>query len=313
MAKAGCGYVFGYVNPDTDGVCSSIGYAFFATKKGRNFKPLVFGTLNKETNFVLGHLRVDPPAQGNVLDPHCEVVIVDTHDRSQLPPGMDPNSVVEILDHHPSGDFRDFPKAKIQNDKVGAVATLVAERMMKSSIEPTSQVAGVLAAAIVSNTLNFTAPSTSRRDLSVFKWLSGYEHLTKQFINNMFKARSDISDKKTAEVLLADYKQFKISSVQIGISQFETTYPQDLLSRPDLKKVLTTFRDNLNIDYFFVNVVDMLKQRSTLMAADAESKELLRHAIGARFNEYRSEFPRVLLRKTNLVPRLEKWLKAHPT
>lgn len=47
-------YVVGHKNPDTDSVCSAIGYAYLKNKiSGHKYELIRAGHLNEETRFVL--------------------------------------------------------------------------------------------------------------------------------------------------------------------------------------------------------------------------------------------------------------------
>src|SRR5260370_17214416 len=143
-------YVFGYVNPDTDSVCSAIGYAELADYLGSGeYVPLAWGGVNKETLLVLSRFGVKVPEDPKRLVGDCEVVLVDTHHPGHLPESLDTKCVVEIIDHHPAGEPSAFPNAKIQNEEVGAAATLVVERFRELDVRPTAPVAGLLPAAII--------------------------------------------------------------------------------------------------------------------------------------------------------------------
>ncbi len=62
MEKNNCVYIIGHRNPDTDSVCSAIGYADIKnrTEKGM-FIPRRAGHLNAETEFVLNYFNVEKP------------------------------------------------------------------------------------------------------------------------------------------------------------------------------------------------------------------------------------------------------------
>ena len=54
--------VIGHKNPDTDSICSAIGYANFKTlQTGGEYVPCRAGELNPETTFVLDYFKVGVP------------------------------------------------------------------------------------------------------------------------------------------------------------------------------------------------------------------------------------------------------------
>ena len=53
--------IFGHKNPDTDSICSSIVMANLAKHYGVDAKPARLGNVNKETEYVLAHLKMEAP------------------------------------------------------------------------------------------------------------------------------------------------------------------------------------------------------------------------------------------------------------
>jgi len=67
-------YVIGHKNPDTDSVCSAIGYAHFKNnvEKGKTFIPARSGDLTNESLFVLKYFGMNPPLHIETLEPTVE-------------------------------------------------------------------------------------------------------------------------------------------------------------------------------------------------------------------------------------------------
>ena len=299
-------YVTSYVNPDTDGVCSSLAYAdFLSSQKHGRYQPVAFGRINAETKLVLEAFKMNLPISGFTMGANHPIILVDTHHARQLSNEVSLARVVEILDHHPAGDDGLFPNAKIRNEEVGAVATMIAEKYKESGVEPRRGIAGILAAAIISNTLNFSTPSTVQRDKEVFIWLSRYCNIDEKLVISMFETRSNISGRSTEEVVLSDYKEFVIQNKKIGIAQFESTKPSTLLTRSDLEKVMRKLLSSMTLDYFILNAVDIVRHESFIYTPDEKSKELAVRALSGSFTGSTATFSRILLRKTDLVPRLK--------
>ncbi len=70
-------YVIGHRNPDTDSVCSAIGYAHLKQALGVNAVPARAGQVNAETKFALEHFRVDQPLLITDLYPRVKDVVLD--------------------------------------------------------------------------------------------------------------------------------------------------------------------------------------------------------------------------------------------
>lgn len=71
-------YVIGHRNPDTDSICSAIGYAHLKQALGENAVPARAGKINAETKYVLEYLGVPAPQLINDLHPRVKDVMVET-------------------------------------------------------------------------------------------------------------------------------------------------------------------------------------------------------------------------------------------
>lgn len=76
--------ITGHKNPDTDSIASAISYADFMTKKGIPASPIRLGELNKETEFVLNHFKVQAPEL--VKDVHARVKDLSMDDPVRVHP-----------------------------------------------------------------------------------------------------------------------------------------------------------------------------------------------------------------------------------
>jgi manganese-dependent inorganic pyrophosphatase len=303
------GVVFAYVNPDTDGVSASVGYSFLKkTVSNDIFLPVVFGKINNETEFVFNHFGLELPQVVESLVSDVPIVLVDTHHKNQLP-SIPFENVVEIFDHHPEGDSDAFPNALIYNELIGAATTLIVEQFQRYNVNPTKEMAGVLGAAIISNTLNFSAPSTSPRDRACLNYLSDYAQFSEDFVKEMFLARSNVSEVKTFDILDSDFKSFNFANVTICICQAEIVDANLLLDRSDLFDELTALQKREKANFIFLNIVDISKCQSVLVAGEKEMQQALREVFHLDFDESVSSHNRILLRKTDLVPRLRSYLE----
>jgi inorganic pyrophosphatase/exopolyphosphatase len=142
----------------------------------------------------------------------------------------------------------------------------------------------------------------------MYEWLARRAHMNRDFVKNMFKAKSDVSGRTTIDILTGDYKQFRLGNAEVGISQLETANPDSILQRTDLKVAMSRVGRRMKVDYYFLNVVDVLKKKSFLATFDQRTRKLLEGILGSGFSQGLSEFNRILLRKTDLVPLLQKAL-----
>lgn len=307
------GFVFSYINPDTDGVACSIAFAELARTTGTgNFKPVIWGHLNGETNFVLSTFGIAPPETIFNLDGEYAVVLVDTHHPQQLPDELDTTRVVQVVDHHPAGHPEAFPHAQIQNEKVGAAATLLVERFQTAGVEPSASTAALLGAAIISNTLNMSAPSTDKRDHDALNWVrQRVSGLDRSFPQQMFAALSAVDEIATADLLTSNLKAFRTGNMDVEIVQIESADTDRFFARPDLSQEIQALAESSKAAHNFISIVDLVRQRTTIIVGSSDTCSLLETALDTRFHPLSetglsvAEFSRILLRKTDLVPSLE--------
>lgn len=295
-------YVSTYVNPDTDGVCSSITFQFI----NKEYVPIVFGIFDEETRYVLDYFKLPYPKVLDKIEGVYELVLVDTHHLNQIHHSVNPLFVTHIIDHHPAGDDKAFSNAKIQNEEVGSVCTLLSEYMQLNKIYPIDRIAGIMAMAIVSNTLNFSAPSTHARDVQSFNWLIKYFDYDKSFIKGMFGARSNYKEKITIEVLESNMKILEILN-GIGISQVETVSPNDIINRDDLRQSVISIVNKNRLSHFVLSIVDIYNMITYVMVFDEETKFLLENSMLLKFDNMLSVVNRILLRKTDFFPKLKNY------
>jgi manganese-dependent inorganic pyrophosphatase len=225
--------------------------------------------------------------------------------------GFPLDKVIEIIDHHPSGNPESFPKAKIQNDEIGAACTIIAERMETENIIPNEATAGLISLAIISNTLNFTAPSTSQRDKDALQWLSQFVKISDNVIKQMFEARSDVSEISSEEIIKSSLKEFKWNETKVGISQVEMTDIKIIVERPDFLNSLLTIKKKLALDYILFTGVNILTRSTTIFCPDTETLKVINEGMGFTATQTSFEVDRILLRKTDFIPGLKTYFESH--
>ena len=70
-------YVIGHRNPDTDSICSAIGYAHLKQARGVNAVPARCGKINNETKYALEYFKVDQPLLLTDLYPRVKDVALE--------------------------------------------------------------------------------------------------------------------------------------------------------------------------------------------------------------------------------------------
>ena len=294
--------VCSYINPDLDGVACSIALGILGHPK---WSARILGKIDAETSIVLRDLGFTCPPPVVEWDTVDEIWLVDTHHPSQLPQDLPDSRVIQITDHHPGGNPSRYANADVQNEEVGAAATLVAERFQKLGAAIPVSVAILLQAAIVSNSLNFQAPATSHRDRNAYAILQTIKPLPETLFDHMQEARKAALLGETRAILRADTKRFETDYGWVIVSQLEAAGALELLARTDLMASLGELAEAANCDAAILNLVDTALGSSAVLATDARIANRISDGLyQPRAGDGIIRIARLLQRKTDIVPHI---------
>lgn len=291
--------VTSYKNADLDGVACAMAYAEFLNKQGMAAKAGIAGNPHKEAQFVLDKFNIVSPVGINGrVSGELSVVFVDASDVESLPNGIIPGQVVEVIDHRQFNDTDNFLNAKIQLELVGACATLVAEKFYDVNTEISKDSAALLYCAIVSNTLNFKGSVTTDRDIKMAQWLKQQIFIPENFEYEMFAHKSNF-DQPLKEILLSDFKTFDLNGKKVSIAQLEILDKNDYIKNnlAEIKRILEELKNEQQLDYLFLNFIDLEKGINTFVAKDEETRNLVEKTVGVKFVDCLASSDKMLLRK----------------
>lgn len=232
-----------------------------------------------------------------------KVILVDHNERTQSVHGLEDAEVLEIIDHHRIADIQTGNPIYFRNEPVGSTSTIVASIFFENGIRPSKKVAGLLCAAIISDTLLFKSPTSTNVDQLMLKRLSEIANIdVESFAKEMFKAGTSLKGKTVAEIFHQDFKSFSLNGLKIGVSQISTMdlevfseMKTDMLNLME-KKAL---ENNFNLLVFMLT--DILKGGSELLIAGDE-KEIIARAFNIKLNTPSIYLPGILSRKKQVIP-----------
>lgn len=232
-----------------------------------------------------------------------KVILVDHNERSQSVDGLEECEILEIIDHHRVADVFTGNPIYFRNEPVGSTSTIIASIMFENGRRPSKKIAGILAAAIISDTLLFKSPTSTYTDKIILERLARIADLdVEKFAMEMFKAGTSLVDKSPEEILNQDFKVFTINEEKVGIAQ---VYTMDMESLKDQKEALiSTMEERRNLEgysTFILMLTDIFNEGSEMLVV-GENKELIAHAFGKKLinNSFYAEG--VLSRKKQVVP-----------
>ncbi len=218
--------------------------------------------------------------------PRIKVILVDHNEPEQALGSLNEADLVEILDHHRLGNAATRIPIKFTVDPVGSTSTLVSERIDDAGLSAPPDLAGLLLAGLISDTLALTSPTTTDRDKRAAKRLSRWAFIGgsplagedfDSYAQAILHAGAGLSSRSPDEIVHADFKQYEAAGKRFGISQVEVTSFQQLEKYlDDLKEAMIKLRDSRNLDFALLMVTNVVSGASRLLLTnDVPALELL--------------------------------------
>lgn len=294
----------GHLNPDTDAIGASLIAAHIY-----GGKPGSAGPPNPESRFALDVCRADTPEFIEDFT-GTKVGLVDFNQITQLPPTIEPEQVVAIVDHHAIAGSP-VNLAKVVNLDIrpwGSTATILADRADVLGVDIPAPLACMGMAAILSDTLNLTSTTTTDYDRYYAGKLASAAGIDDMdaFAENMLQAKSDLSSMSALDIVLLDYKDFEFGGKDVGIGVAETLTPQDLVDRKqELKTAILDQKQKSNLDHLFFAIVDARDQKSYILWGDDIDKDVVVSAFGEDVDGGMLEVENVVSRKNQIAPAIQ--------
>ncbi|MBM9512882.1 manganese-dependent inorganic pyrophosphatase [Desulfogranum marinum] len=299
-------YVFGHKSPDTDSVTAAIAYAELMKAKGEDYIPVMQGAANPETVTVLERFGVAMPevmtdAAGK------QVALVDHSDLNQAPDNLSDGEVVAIVDHHKIGDVTTNSPIFFCNMPVGCTGTVLKILYDLDGVTIDPKVAGLMLAAILSDTVNFKSPTCTDADKKAVAELATIASVTDtdSLFMDMLKAKSAVAGVPPMDLLNRDYKDFDMNGKKVGVGQLElATLDQVADMRGDLMKAMEEMKADGRHSILLM-LTDVVKEGTDLVVLSDEP-ELVEKAFDAKLVDNTVWIDGMMSRKKQTVPNLQK-------
>ena len=231
------------------------------------------------------------------------VVLVDHNEVGQSVPGLEQAELVGIIDHHRLGDVQTGYPVFMRNEPVGSATTIVGTMFQEHGLMPGEKLAGLMAAAIVSDTVMFKSPTTTPRDRRMAERLARIAGIDLEALGReVFSASS--SEKSAAALLKTDFKEFHIAGHKLGISQITTMDAERILQRRDeLLQEMGRLQKDQAYDMVLLMITDVLREGTELLYLG--DREIIRQAFAVQDPDSSGVFLKgIVSRKKQVVPAL---------
>ena len=235
------------------------------------------------------------------------IILVDHNEATQAVEGFDQAEILEIIDHHRIGSLETSGPVYFRNQPVGCTATIITQMYDENGVEIRPQIAGLLLAAILSDTLVFRSPTCTPVDVSTANRLAKIAGVEiDAFASEMFEAGEKLDGKTPEEVFLQDFKVFMCGDVRFGVAQ------GSYMTRKNLKaaqKLLTPYLPEAcgkqNVEDLYMLLTDVPKEESVVICTGRHADEMLRSGFEKEPEEDGSwVLPGVVSRKKQFIPAL---------
>lgn len=310
--------VIGHKNPDTDSIVSSIVFADFLKKVKKpilgfsdfKIKPARAGFLNKETKLVLNYFKQKPPVLINNLK-NKDVVLVDHGEFNQSAEGIGQANIVGVLDHHKLGGIKSASPIFYRSEPIGSTSTIIAKMFLENNLSFDKKTAGLLLAAILSDTLKLTLSTTTNEDKEIVKILA---KISKEDINKLaqkiFEAKSDIKNVSMGELVSRDYKEYDGGEISFGIGVCETVRPKEIKEKKEeIFYALKKLKKKRKVELMFFVVIDILKKNSEVFLLGKKEKLVAEKVFKKKAKGSLLFLSDVASRKKQMVPPIVSFLE----
>ncbi len=309
MAKV---LVFGHKNPDTDTIASAIAYAELKKQLGVDAEAVRLGEVNGETAYALKHFGVEAPRLVETVADQSEgVILVDHNESQQSAVDIADAHVLEVIDHHRIANFETAHPLYYRAEPVGCTATILNKLYKENGIEIRKEIAGLMASAIVSDSLLFKSPTCTEQDVAAAKELAAIAGVDLDVYGlDMLKAGADLSGKTALDLISIDAKEFTMGGSKVEIAQINAVDVKEVLEQQaELEAALKDKIVDKGLDLFVLAITDILNNDSVALAIGSKT-DAVERAYGVTLENNTALLKGVVSRKSQIVPVLTKAFEA---
>ena len=233
------------------------------------------------------------------------IILVDHNEATQAVEGFDQAEILEIIDHHRIGSLETSGPVYFRNQPVGCTATIITQMYDENGVDIPPQIAGLLLAAILSDTLAFRSPTCTPVDENTAKRLAKIAGVDiEEFSTEMFEAGEKLDGKTPEEVFLQDFKVFMCGDIRFGVAQGSYMTRKNLqAAQALLQPYLEEARNKQNVEDLYMLLTDVPKEESVVICTGRYAAEVLSNGFESRPAADGSwTLPGVVSRKKQFIP-----------
>ena len=207
---------------------------------------------------------------------------------------------VVLVDHN---DIQTAQPVSVRNEPVGSTNTIITAMYQENGVMPSPRMAGLMAAAILSDTVMFKSPTCTKRDIAMAERLARIAHVSLEEIGKELFSVQGAEEKPIEELFRTDYKVFHIAEHNIGVSQITCADASGLLARRgEFMSYMEKLKKDKDFDFVILMITDVLQEGSYLLYVGSD--EDMQQAFGTAPKDKSMFLPGVMSRKKQIIPML---------
>ena len=260
-----------------------------------------FPIIDKEENYV-GMI-----SRRNLLNlKRKRLILVDHNEESQAVDGIEFAEILEIIDHHRIGSLETMSPVFFRNQPLGCTATIMYQMYQERNVEIPKKIAGLLCAAIISDTLMFRSPTCTAVDRAAAEALAEIAGIEiEELAIDMFSAGSNLGSRTAKEIFYQDFKRFSVNGVEFAVGQINSMNAIELGEiREKLMPYLEVAYTEIGLNMIFFMLTNIVKETTELLCYGPNSDSLVRQAFQLPEDSDSYELKGLVSRKKQLIPAL---------
>jgi manganese-dependent inorganic pyrophosphatase len=237
------------------------------------------------------------------------VILVDHNERSQAVDGIEEAELLGIIDHHRIADVYTSKPIMFRADPVGCTGTIIAGMYHEAGIPIPREVAGLLLAGLLYDTLILRSPTCTARDERIAAELAkiAAEDIETYGQEIFAAAASDLAEKPAEALITSDFKEFTVRDARFAIGTVETASPASIEKRiPELLATMQRLVQERAYTSFLFMIVDIINMRCHLLICGAERATAEALGVSLASDEHSAIIEGLVSRKKQLVPLLPR-------
>lgn len=230
------------------------------------------------------------------------VVLVDHNEAAQSVPGLEEAEILEIIDHHRLADIQTTNPIYVRNEPVGSTNTIIASMFQDRGLMPSANMAGMMAAAILSDTVMFKSPTCTEQDRRTAERMARIANVSLDELGReIFSASLD--SKTVQDLLMSDYKEFHIAGHDLAVSQITCVDSPKMLERKEeFLAQMRQLAQQKGFSMIILMLTDVLLEGTQIIYLGDD--DIIQQAFNLTPKDNTLFLPHVMSRKKQVIPML---------